>query len=578
MSTGASTATVPRPLRFAGVPLRAWAFGIRIWIAIVVALVAGFWLQLEAPSSAAVTVAILAAPTRGQALEKACYRLFATFVGVTAAIVMVGLFSQTRDLLLAAFAAWLGLCVYAASVLDGNRAYAAVLSGYTVAIVAIQQLDTPHQVFETAVARGAAIAVGIAAVALVNDLLATPDGHHRLGAQLTLLHHRVRDYAKSVLRDEATDAATAAGLLHDIAALHPELATVATESADGSARSAAARSTAVALVAELHAVRALDTLPVAADPSVRALMVSALDREGDDSPAATGWRRDDGATDSSSAVLDRALGELLRRDGEVRDGLAALQSGVQPHHAWRTPLHRSHAIAAAAGLRAAIYIALASVIFVLAGWPEAEVSLSLVAIVIGLGAITPSPQAFTLIALIASPIAVILAGILEFLILDGVTGFPLLAIALAPFVIGAAVLTTLPHRLLAALGRLNLIFILVILGPSNPQTYNPETYLFIALFLCAATALLLAAQTLVPPLSGERRQRWLMASARRELGQLLSGRDRRLAPEEAMFRDATRIGQILGAGPPHRATLEGALSCFDQAAAIRLAAAGGAGA
>jgi uncharacterized membrane protein YccC len=47
-----------------------WAFGIRIWVAVVVALAASFWLELEAPSTAALTVAILAAPTRGEA---ACY-------------------------------------------------------------------------------------------------------------------------------------------------------------------------------------------------------------------------------------------------------------------------------------------------------------------------------------------------------------------------------------------------------------------------------------------------------------------------------------------------------------------------
>jgi len=571
-----STATPLRPLSFAGVPLRSWAFGIRIWIAMVAALAAGFWLQLEVPSTAAITVAILASPTRGPALEKACYRLFATVLGVTAAFVIAGLYSQTRDLMLAGFAIWLGLCVYAAGVLDGNRAYAAVLSGYTVAIVAIEQLDTPQLVFETAVARGAAIVVGIAAVAVVNDLLATPDYHPRLAAQLAAIHRRVRDYAKAVLRDEATDAETAAGLLRDIAALHPELASLATESASGPARSAAARSTAVALVAEVHAARALNALPVAANPAVRALMVSVLDRASDEPPPITpvSWHHDTGAPDSSSASLDWALGELLRRDGEVRDGLAALQSGARPRQAWRTPLHRPHAIAAAAGFRAVIYLALASAVYVLAGWPAAEVSLALVAIVIALGATTPSPQAFTIVALITSPIAAILTGILEFLILDGVTGFPLLAIALAPFMIGAAVLATLPNRLVSALGKLNLIFILAMLGPSNPQTYNPEPYLFISLFVCIATALLLAAQTLIPPVSGERRQRRLMASARRELSHLLSGRCRRLAPEEAMFRDATRIGQILGAGPQDRAVLDGALSCFDQAAAIRLCDAG----
>ena len=78
---------------------------------------------------------------------------------------IVALFSQARDLLLAAFAGWIGVCVYAAGLLDGNRAYAAVLSGYSVGIVAIQQIDAPGQVFQSGMERGAAIAVGIAAIA-----------------------------------------------------------------------------------------------------------------------------------------------------------------------------------------------------------------------------------------------------------------------------------------------------------------------------------------------------------------------------------------------------------------------------
>src|SRR5258708_1555439 len=250
-----TTETIVRPLSFAGAPVSAWAFGIRIWVAIVVALAASFWLELEAPASAALTVAILAAPTRGQALDKACYRLIATLIGVTAAIAITALFSQARDLLLAAFAGWLGLCVYAAGLLDGNRAYAAVLSGYTVALVAIQQMDTPEHVFEAGVARGAAIAVGIVAVAVVNDLLAAPDSHPQLARQLAALPRRVRDYAKAILPGEAADAATAAGLLHDIPALPPQMASLGSESASGSIRSAAARNAAVALVAEVYAAR-----------------------------------------------------------------------------------------------------------------------------------------------------------------------------------------------------------------------------------------------------------------------------------------------------------------------------------
>jgi uncharacterized membrane protein YccC len=570
------TTTTLRPLSFAGIPADAWAFGIRIWIAVVLALAAAFWLQLEAPYEAALTVAILALPTRGQALEKACFRLLATIIGVAASIVIVGVFSQARDLMLAVFAGWIGLCVYASGLLDGNRAYAAVLAGYTVAIVAIEQLDTPQRVFETAVARGAAIGVGIAAVALVNDLLAAPDNHPQIESQLSAIHRRIRAYAKAIIRGEMTDPATAAGLLRDTALLRSEMASLGTESSSGPIRSVAARSTAVALVAELQAARALNALPGTARLALPEWIASALDRRSLEGPpiSAALWRDSESDPhDPMSAPVAWARRELLWRDDQVLEGISALTSLARLPHAWRAPLYRSQRTAIETGVRSAVCLALASLFFVMAGWSSTDISLSLAAIIIALGGSTPNPRLFTTVALLAAPIGIVLAGLLEFVILDGVSDFPLLAIALAPFVIGATVLMTLPNRMLSALGRLNLIFILAIFSPSNPQSYNPQTYLITSLLVFAAPALLLAAQQLIPPVSGERQQRWLIESARRELAHAPSRRDERLAPEEAMFRDATRIGQIASAGdgrPEQCAVLEEALSCFDQAAAIRL--------
>ncbi len=562
--------TGPAPFAFAGLPAASWAFALRIWIAVVLALYAGFWLQLEAASSAAITVAILAVPTRGQALEKAGFRLIGTVVGVAASIVIVGAFSQTRDLLLVAFAAWLGLCIYAASLSDGSRAYAAVLSGYTVALVAIQQIDTPHQVFDAGVQRGAAIAVGIAAIALVNDLLVAPDRHTGLTAQLAALHRRVREHAKEVIRRrDAGDAMTTVGLLREIATLRSDVTSLAAESSGGSARSAAARSTAVALVAELHAVRMLNALPDVAGSVARDRLISMLERDDDDhapsSPLAVGP-----AGDESFAW---AAEELLRRDQEVREDLLALKSGRWPARVLRTPFFCCQRIAVESGVRAALWLGLVSAFFVIAGWPSADASLSLVAVVIGLGATAPNPRSFTVMAFIAAPIAVALTGILEFLVLDGVDEFPLLALGLAPFVIGAALLMTRPSQVSAGLGRLGLIFVLAMLAPSNPQTYDPQSFLFVSLFVCLATGMLLAAQFLIPPVSDERRRRGLIASARRDLDRLAAHQLERYLPEEAMFRDAVRIGQIAGPGVPgpgERALLEQALTLFDQAGIVRL--------
>jgi hypothetical protein len=84
---------------------------------------------------------------------------------------------------------------------------------------------------------------------------------------------------------------------------------------------------------------------------------------------------------------------------------------------------------------------------------------------------------------------------------------------------------------------------------------------------------MLAVQFLIPPVSDERRRQQLMASARRDIERVSSSRAERYAPEEAMFRDAVRIGQIAGAGAPgpqNRIVLEEALTLFDQAAMIRL--------
>src|SRR5882757_11137749 len=171
------TQSVRRAVTIAGYPLSAWLFALRIWAAVMVALYAAFWLQLESASSAAVTVAILALQTRGQTYQKAAYRVLATIIGVAASIAIAGLFAQSRSLFVIGFAAWLGLCVYVGGLLDGNRAYSGILSGYTVALVAVTQIDSPQNIFSAGVNRGAAIVVGIAALALISDVFAAPNVH-----------------------------------------------------------------------------------------------------------------------------------------------------------------------------------------------------------------------------------------------------------------------------------------------------------------------------------------------------------------------------------------------------------------
>ncbi|MGY8668405.1 FUSC family protein [Bradyrhizobium sp. UFLA05-109] len=520
----------------ANIPVSSWSFAIRVWLATILALFVSFWLQLESPTTAALTVAVLAEPTRGQALDKAGFRLLATVVGVTASIAITGLFSQARDLILVAFAVWLGICVFAAKLLDGYRAYAAVLCGYTVAFIATQQIDNPQHVFESGMARGAAIAVGILSIAVVNTFMLAPNGQPRLVSQLAAMHRRVRGYASAAFRGEPGSSMTFLTLLREIVALRPEIASLAPESSSGSVRSAAGRSTAVSLIAQLQAARTLSS---------------------------------GCAPDGDARTEVSARNEFVRRDEEVRQELLALRSVKWPLRSWRAPLYRSYRIAAESALRASLWLAIASAFYVWAGWPAASVSLSFVALMVGLGATTPNPRGFTAVALVAAPIAIVLTGILEFIILNGADAFPLLAISLAPLVVGAALLITSKALLWSSLGRAILPFTMLILAPSNPQTYSPQAFLFTSVFIIAAAAFLFATQTLIPPVSDDRRRKQLLAEARSELQEPFRRNGKAL--EEATFRDASRIGQFLaaGGGQDSRGLAE-MLSCFDRSAILRL--------
>jgi len=264
--------------------------------------------------------------------------------------------------------------------------------------------------------------------------------------------------------------------------------------------------------------------------------------------------------------------ELTRNSDDVRASLEALRAGEHPSREWRVPLYRSWRIAADSGVKAAISFALAAIFFVVTGWPTTELCLSLVAIVIGISAAGPDMRAFTTLALVATPIACLLAGILKYLVLDGVSEFQLLAIGLAPFIVGPALLMTLPNPKLAGIGRLVLVFMLAILAPANPQTYDALTFVITCLFVCLSTIIPFVVQILLPPWSNDRKLRQLLSEARRAPLDLHIRRHRHLAPEEATFRDATRIGQIATAsGPaPNPSVLNEAMRYFDRIAALRL--------
>jgi uncharacterized membrane protein YccC len=563
--------------KFAGFPLSAWAFALRTWAAMMLALYAAFWLQLGNASPAAVTVGILALSTRGQAYQKAVYRVLMTVVGVVASIVIAGLFAQARDLFVVAYASWFGLCAYVCGLLDGNRAYGVVLTGITVAFVAVMQIDSPQSIFLTGVDRGAAIVVGIAALALVNDAFLAPNLHAILAAKLAAIHQRVRAFALAILRGESADPIQSANLLREITALHPDISALVIESSAGRARGAAARTAAVALVAEASATNAMAWLPASTLPSIRSALAQALaNAPGQDSRALRlrlqRHTEVDGA-DTNDGLFARHALDLLTEDQRTHEAIEDLETDRRPPCHVRTPIYRSPQAAARNGLRAFLAGLIAAILFSLGGWPFASYGLALTGVFLALSATAPSPRKFAAAAILAIPIAALLAGVTEYLILDGVDQFPLLAIGMAPAVVGAALLVTLPNARISSIGFLVLVFFSLLLSPANPQDYDPETYLYRNFLAIIAVILMFAVLSTILPASDDLRRRWYLTSARAELHDLLAGRRSRYRDGDALFRDADRIGQLAALQPAdgdkRRDDLRQALNIFGLAAAAR---------
>ena len=205
--------------------------------------------------------------------------------------------------------------------------------------------------------------------------------------------------------------------------------------------------------------------------------------------------------------------EDQRARGAIEDLQAARRSPRRIH----APIYRSRRAAVRNGLRAFLAVLTSSILFSLGGWPLASQGVALVGVVVALSANNPNPQAFMTAVVIAIAIAAPLAGVTEFLILDGVDQFPLLAIGMAPVIIAAALLFTIPNPRLAPIGFLMLVFFPVLLSPTNPQNYNPESYLFSSFMAITSVILLFVLVRVILPTSDALRRRWCLNSAQAEM-------------------------------------------------------------
>jgi len=146
-------------------------FGVRLWASVCLALYVAFWLELDNAYWAGTTAAIVCQPHLGASLRKGWFRMIGTLVGAVAVVVLTACFPQDRGAFLVGLALWGAGCALVATLLRNFAAYSAALAGYTVAIIASDQLGAtggPNgQAFMLAVFRASEICIGIVSAGVV---------------------------------------------------------------------------------------------------------------------------------------------------------------------------------------------------------------------------------------------------------------------------------------------------------------------------------------------------------------------------------------------------------------------------
>ncbi|OCR24894.1 fusaric acid resistance protein [Pseudomonas syringae] len=156
---------------FAGVPpARDWFYGVRTFGASMLALYIALLMEMPRPYWAMATVYIVSSPFVGPTSSKALYRALGTMAGAAAAVFLVPMFVQTPFLLAAVIALWTGTLLFLSLHLRTANSYALMLAGYTLPLISFPVVDNPQAVFEIAVARTEEIFLGIVCAAVVGSM------------------------------------------------------------------------------------------------------------------------------------------------------------------------------------------------------------------------------------------------------------------------------------------------------------------------------------------------------------------------------------------------------------------------
>jgi uncharacterized membrane protein YccC len=542
-------------LQRAGPPL---LFGLRLWASVCLALYVAFWLELDTPSWAGTTAAIVCQPHLGASLRKGWFRMIGTVVGAVAIVVMTACFPQDRATFFVILALWGAVCALVATMLRNFAAYAAALAGYTAAIIASDQLGVVGglngQAFMLAVNRASEICIGIVCAGIVLAGTDLGGARRRLAILFATISAEISGRFTGTLATagaefEATQTIRR-GLLGRVIALDPVIDEALGESSqlryhspvlqqalDGLVVALASWRTAAIVLARLpeasarqEASAVLAQVPESlrtspgqdeaarwiADPTRLLRLCDAAVRRLVALPAAVPSLRllaDQAA--EAMAGLSHALNGLALIVADPARPAERIRGSRRPRIPdWLPPLVNAG--------RAFVVIGAAELFWVVTAWPDGANAITFAAIIVILLA-PRADQAYgaALGFTIGSILTVAIAATLDFAVLPNVETFAVFCLVIAVVLVpgGAA----LALRWQPAIFTGIMTPFIPLLAPTNPMTYDTSQFYNGALAIIAGVGAGALSYRLIPPLSPAFRARRLLALTLRDLQRLATG-------------------------------------------------------
>ncbi|MFC3690603.1 FUSC family protein [Chenggangzhangella methanolivorans] len=489
-------------------------FAARTTAAALLAAFIAFLVHLPQASTSMITVFIVSQPLAGMVLSKSLFRGAGTAAGAVAAIAFTSAFSNAPELFALAVSLWIGGCVAASVYLrDAPAAYGAMLSGYSVAIIAFPAVEAPDTIFQAALDRGSEIMVGIACATVLSQIVFPQSAADTLKAATLSVVSSASRWAADTLRGRPDPAAVLAdrrALVAKVTALdglrvQASFDSLETRRSNRALRLLHARIVNfLALLVSIHdRLEILRAERPAALERMEPLLAQAADamspEAGADRRAAAKAALLSATPDFEALAADRA--RLIERTVLLRTAdLVALRddldrarpagAGDGDDASLTIARYRDHGLAFVAGLCAFVAVGAVCAFWIATGWKDGAGAAIMTAVMMSLFAQADDPSAAAGGFFKMTAVGSVVAGAYAYAILPGLEGFEALALALAPFLFAAAYAMTIPRytlpALASALGALNAMGLVNVMTPDFASFANGALAQLFGIGLAAA--------------------------------------------------------------------------------------------